>query len=184
MANKHLITVDEFKTLARPVSVHIEEDEVMAFIAECEDMYIIPAIGYGNFKACLNDTPFDTTFGATFQSSVLIAGGEWENKEDKGCDAGKNVLQYCKGLKSALAYFVYAKIARADGSILTRTGFMRHDDDYAVHVDEAKNKQYHDIMRIAEHYLASCLLYAKYHSVDKTIKPVRGTRLRIHSIGD
>ena len=100
------------------------------------------------------------------------------------CDKAGKELQYCVGLKSALAYFVYAKIARADGAIYSRAGFMQHDDQYAHHVDDSKLKQYNDVMTIAETYLGDCLRYIKYHTVDKVIKPVHGTRARIHAIGD
>ena len=45
----HLITVGQCLALARPTSVHLDEDEVQAYITECEDMHIIPAIGFANF---------------------------------------------------------------------------------------------------------------------------------------
>ena len=47
--HKHLITVGQCLALARPTSVHLDEDEVQAYITECEDMHIIPAIGFANF---------------------------------------------------------------------------------------------------------------------------------------
>ena len=47
---QHMITPQEFATLARPCSRHLDDDEVMAYVAECEQLYIIPAIGYGNFQ--------------------------------------------------------------------------------------------------------------------------------------
>lgn len=182
----HLITPAEFAELARPVSIHLDENEVQAFINECEQMYIIPAIGYGNFKAAVTETAWDDTFDETFKPATVINGGEWmlERENVCPCDKAGKELQYCVGLKSALAYFVYAKIARADGAIYSRAGFMQHDDQYAHHGDDSKLKQYNDVMTIAETYLGDCLRYIKYHSVDKVIKPVHGTRARIHAIGD
>ena len=53
MANKHILTVEEFKELARPTSKHVDEDEVMAFVRECEDIYIIPAVGLEKYQALL-----------------------------------------------------------------------------------------------------------------------------------
>lgn len=182
----HLITPAEFAQLARPVSVHLDENEVQAFINECEQVFIIPAIGYGNFKAAVTDTEWDSTFDETFQPSIAISGGEWTcNRANVcGCDTAAETLEYCVGLKTTLAYFVYAKIARADGAIYSRAGYMRHDDQYAQHVDDSKLKQYNDVMSIAERYLGECLRYIKYHTVDKKIKPVHGTRARIHAIGE
>ena len=180
---KHLLSVEEFEKLARPASTHLDDVEVEAFIAECEDIHIIKAIGYGNYKACVTDTPFDTTFDDTFKPVTLIEGGEWKQKMTCGCDEGKEILQYCVGLKKTLAYFVYAKMLRNDGSIVERAGFMSHNDQYASHAND-NHKQYSDVMNIAEQYLADCMLYAKYHTIDKTITPVHSTRSRIIAIGD
>jgi hypothetical protein len=61
---------------------------------------------------------------------------------------------------------------------------MRHEDQYAYHVDDAKLKQYNDIMDMAEKYLSDCLLYAKAYRKDCKRMKVRGTRAYIHAIGD
>lgn len=182
MRNEHLITPQEFSTLARPVSIHLDDDEVMKFIDECEDVFIIPSIGYGNFKAALGKSTFDDTFDATFNAKILIEGGEYYDTENCGCSDEKEVLKYCKGLKSALAYYVYAKMLRSDGSIVTRAGYMRHNDEYGNHVEDS-HKQYSDVMNIAERYMANCLEYMKKHSVDKTIKPLQNSRAKIKAIG-
>ena len=47
---KHLIGAEELRELARPVSIHVEDGDVMAFVSESEDLYIIPKIGYETFK--------------------------------------------------------------------------------------------------------------------------------------
>lgn len=171
---EHLITPDEFKTLSRPVSVHLDDNDVQAFINECEQLYIIPAIGYGNFKAAATDGDWDASFDESFDKNVIVNGGEWSDGD---------TLQNCVGLKSALAYYVYAKIARSDGSIYSRSGFMRHEDQYSEHVDDSKLKQYNDVMDIAETYLGNCLRYLKSHTNGKEVKPVRGSRIRINAIG-
>jgi len=182
---KHLITPTEFAELARPVSIHLDDNEVQAFINECEQLFIIPAIGYGNYKAAVGDTTWDTTFDDTFNPDTLVSGGEWELVRPCVCDGARVLpgLRYCAGLKRALAYFVYAKMARADGAIYSRAGFMQHDDQYAHHVDDSKLKQYNDTMSVAETYLGGCLLYLKYNSTNP-VQPVHGSRARIHAIGD
>ena len=183
---QHMITPQEFATLARPCSRHLDDDEVMAYVSECEQLYIIPAIGYGNFKAALTDTTWDSTFDDTFKPATVINGGEWTLIRGNACqcDTSEKELQYCVGLKTTLAYFVYAKMMKADGAINARSGTMRHDDQYAHHVDDSNLKQYNDVMTIAETYLGDCMRYIKYHTVDKVIKPVHSTRARIHAIGE
>ena len=85
--DKHLITAEEFKELARPVSVHIDEDEVMAFVREGEDMYIIPAVGYAVCKKLAQGDNLSE------DENTLLSGGEWKDK--------KGEMHYCNGLKMA-----------------------------------------------------------------------------------
>ena len=175
--------MEQFRALARPTSLHLDESEVNSFIRECEDRFIIPAITYANFKAAVEgiDSVWDETFDDTFSARLFLDGGEWEDAED--C-TGARKLHYCNGLRRALAYFVYAKMLRADGSIVTRAGAMRHRDDNGEHLDGGKLQQYNDVMNIAESYLAECMSYARFHAKDRQVKPIRGSRARIHAIGD
>lgn len=175
----HLITVAQFKALARPTSCHVDDNEVMSFISECEDMHIIPAIGYANFRAATSSETFDYTFDDTFNESIWLDGGEFI----AGCgDCGRT--EWCVGLRKTLAYYVYAKMLRADGTILARAGAMRHNDQYANHVDPNR-KQYDDVMNAAESYLAGCMLYAKQHTTEcNAVRPIKGSRATIKAIGD
>lgn len=169
MDERYLISFAEFQQLARPTSVHLDEAEVYAFIREEQDVYIIPAIGYELFKQLAGS-------GLTDEQTIILNGGEWT-------DTKKSVLRLCKGLKAALAYFVYAKMMRSDGTLLSRAGSMRHDEQYASHVDDTKLKQYNDVMGVAESYLENTMEYINYLNDDK-LQPVRGTRCHIHAIGE
>ena len=104
MANNHILTADKFRELARPTSRHIEEQDVNAFIRECEDMQIIPAIGLGLFKRLLDPD----TLGE--KEKTLLVGGEYEHN---------GVLRKCAGIEIALAYFVYAKAMNVAESYLS-----------------------------------------------------------------
>ena len=129
---------------------------------------------------CENNTPWDDKFDDTFAPVVFLDGGEWtpEQGEDKG------LVQWCSGVRKALAYFVYAKMQRADGNIISRAGAMRHREDRADHTDDTKLKQYNDAMDMAERYLADCVRYLKVHLRDEHVKPIKPTRARIKAIGD
>lgn len=169
MENEHLITVERFKELARPTSKHIDEGEVQTFIRECEDIYIIPAIGLARFKALQEDKQEP-------KNITLLDGGEFTDKEGR--------LKKCSGLRLALSYFVYAKMVMSDGGLLTRTGLMQHNDSYASREDDRNRvRMYNDAMGVAETYLGSCLAYVK-NIEGEEVKPVRGTRMRIYSIGE
>ncbi len=169
MENKHILTVSEFKELARPTSKHIEENEVSTFIRECEDMHVIPAVGLETFENL-------TVEEVSEECQTLLNGGVWTDREGK--------KRKCAGLKMALAYFVYGKMMMADGAIVTRTGLMQHNDDYASRTDDKNRvRRYNDVMNVAETYLDGCLSYWKSVKGD-AVKPVRGSRVHIHAIGD
>lgn len=164
------MTVEKFKELARPTSKHVDDEEIIVFVRECEDMYIIPSIGLAAYKALLSES-------LTEEQKTLLSGGEYTD----GCGE----LKRCAGLQIALAYFVYAKMLRADGSILARSGFMKHDDSYSSHIVDKENvRQYNDVMDVAEKYLNSSMMYAKHHLGNNEAKRVKGTRTRIKAIGD
>ena len=169
--DSHLISVAEFKELARPVSVHIEDDDVQAFVRESEDTYVIPALGYAICKK-LAETDEEEL---EENEKILLKGGEWTDK--------KGEVKYCNGLKKAVAYFAYARMARSDGSIIARAGYMRHGDEYSEHIEskERRNKE-NDVMNMAEKYLSEAMAY--WNSVTGKVKPVRGTRAVIKAIGD
>lgn len=176
---KHLLTPVQFAELARPTSIHLEDDEVNRFIEECEDLYIIPTVGYDVFSAAIDyvdDNTLDGKFDETFDPVLYLNGGAF-NYNHCGCDGAS---EWCAGLRKALAYYVYAKMGRADGSIIARDGLMRHNDQYAQHV-EPNLKQYNDVMEVAEQYLASCQRYAKMHRCG--VRMVRQSRATIKAIG-
>lgn len=170
--NKHLLSVDEFKELTRPVSVHIDDDEVTAYIRESEDASIIPAVGYAVCKRLAEGEDLSDA------DKVLLDGGEWTD--------GKGVEYYCNGLKKATAYFAYARMVRSDGAILARTGFMSHGDEYSRHIEDVeKRKRYNDIMTMAEAYLSEVLMYYwRTTEEGAEVRKIRGSRARIKAIGE
>lgn len=170
MVNEHLISVEQFKELARPTSKHVDDDEVMSYVRECEDIYIEPAIGLDKLQELLASDITD-------ENKILLEGGNYKD------ETGKSLR--CAGLQKALAYFVYAKMSMADGSIITRSGMVQHNDSYAQR-DDDKNRirKYDDVMNVAEAYLSSSMSYLKTLDGYKELTPIRGTRVQIHAIGD
>ena len=170
-----IITLDEFRQLARPTSIHLDESHVNAYIEEAEAKYIIPAIGYDLYKRLMLADPWDDES----QRTIILSGGEFYRNV---CDCGQNYSSFgiCYGLKKTTAYFTYALMQRADGAIAARAGLMRHRDEYADHVDD-KSTQNNDVMDMAESYLSSVLEYVS------TLQPTRKasqTRTTIKALGD
>jgi len=165
-----LIDIHDYKSLARPVSVHIDEQTAASYIRESQDMYIVPAVGYDTVKRLTESQELSDG------DEILLNGGEYEATTACGCKS--NGTRYCYGLKKALAYYAYAKMSRADGGILSRAGYMRHEEQYGRHVSDDVERQYNDIMDVATKYLDTCLDYMK------TCRPVRfGRRVTITAIG-
>lgn len=167
---KHLLTADNWSEYTRFSSKHVDEKEIETFIEECEQLFIIPAIGSDMFLMLVGESLDDN-------QSLLLEGGEYVDKAKK-----KHVF---KGIRHALAYFVYAKMAKNDGAMVSRSGFIQHNDEYAARMDD-KNRvnRYNDLMNVAESYLSGALEFLKTWDGMKDVKPVRGTRVKIIDIGD
>ena len=179
-----LITPEQFRELARPVSIHVDDSEIAQFVRECEDMYIIPAVTWPLFKAASTTNTWDEYFDYTFNPSIFVDGGEYDAGDGTcGCMGEDNGgVRYCNGLRKALAYYVYAKMLRNDGNIIARAGAMQHQDQYAYHTNDASLKRYNDTMDIAERYLGEAMEYANLHRINKLT--TRQSRCRVLAIGD
>lgn len=178
MAQNNLISLAEFKTLARPASVHMDESEVLAFVREAEDLHIKPLIGIDTYTKLVSAAVPAQELPAEMQT--LLLGGTYTPAS--GCGDGD---KECYGLKRAVAYLAYARMIAANGGMVTRTGYYQNDDDYASRMDD-KNRANarRDVQNMADFYLGSCADYwATISQSCCTRKAVRGSLVRIKSIG-
>lgn len=167
----HLISPDEVKKLSRPISIHVNEEDVVRFTDETEQLDIIPAIGTDLYLSLL-EAPLDEKY------TVLMNGGVYT-----GSDGKKLIF---KGLKVAIAYYVYAKMVKNDGRILSESGLLAHNDEYGTKPDDKqKYVSYNDTLNVAKKYLADVLEYLKLtdKTFDKNAK-VKNNGVRIIAIGD
>lgn len=167
-----IITLEDFKTLARPTSIHLDAAHFASYVQEAESKYIIPAIGYELYTQLL-DTELDE------ELLVIKEGGNYD-KQGCPCTPG-SAIAFCHGVKKTTAYYTYAIMQQADGGVMARAGFMRHENEYADHVDD-RVKQYNAVMDMAELYLSSVLEAIKAN--DCCSKKARQTRATIKAIGD
>ena len=178
---KTLLTVEQFRQLARPTSIHLDEEAVQAYIRESEAASVIPAIGWELYKYLPEEeAPRPQRLMESFDKEIATEGGEWTETDERG----EHIVRYCNGLRIALAYFAYGRMQRADGNIISRAGAMRHREDRADHTGDEKLKQYNDIVDMAERYLSNTLYYIKKNTREAALKPVSGRRASIKSIGD
>jgi hypothetical protein len=175
---EHLLTAETWPLYTRAVSQHLDDEEVEKWIDECEQLFIVPAIGADLFVRLADGEEL------TEQEEKLLEGGSYIQER---CGCSDAYVGMFKGLRWALSYFVLAKMIRNDGGMLSRGGFFRHDDEHGSHLDDRNNvNRYNDVMNVAETYLNGALLYWKSINKEdcKSGARVRGSRVRIISVGD
>lgn len=167
----HLITKDEVEMLSRPISVHVNESDINTFIDETEQMDVIPAIGSELFLM-VRDSLCNEKY------RILLEGGVYQGKDGK--------RRIFKGLKTAMAYYVYARLVKNDGRILSESGFLSHNDEYGSKPDDKqKYASYNDALNVAKRYLMDVLEYLK--TTDSTFDKkatVKNNGTRIIVIGE
>ena len=67
---EHLLTAENWKDYTRLASIHVDGDEVEKFIDECEQLFIIPAIGAELFLELVGES-------LTENQSLLLEGGQY-----------------------------------------------------------------------------------------------------------
>lgn len=141
------------------MSSHVDKKVLEALIQETENMDIRPVLGVVFFQHLVEgdrEEPFvklllnggyypyifDPTFDATFQQEAIVFDG------------------YCQGLKSAVAYYVQAKLVKTNDNQITRFGVIQKDSEYGTRPSHSeRNDQYNDLASVADQYLRDTLEY-------------------------
>lgn len=195
--DKHILNFEEFRTLARPTSAHLDTEDVENTISECEDVYIAPAIGIGVYNLIAQEYTEGNPMPDNLK--VLLYGGYWaydtngtlvfDTTFDATFATAYQNVKMCHGLKKSLAYYTYSVLMRSDGAIVTRSGSLQHTDAYGNRLAlTEKHARYNDSTDVAEQYLSSCPLYLEQINGNGgccCAKPkIRGHRAHVHAIGD
>lgn len=140
---QHLITVEEVSTLARELSIHLEEEKVETYIREAESIDI---------KSALGDALFLDIKEHSEKYELLLEGGMYDNSR-----AQKKLLT---GLKTALAYYTYARIVKSGDMNVTRFGTVLNDTEESTRPSfKEKLQAYNDAFSIAARYMQECVDY-------------------------
>lgn len=140
-----LLLPNEITDLARPC--YADEDKAIRCIAEAEVTYLKSTLGDELFLRLKKENEDEHT--------ELMNGGEWIDRNGR--------KYYFSGLKTALAYYAYAKIVRSGDLIQTRFGSVVKDESYSSPADlKAKMQVYNECFEIGDttmkevcHYLAN-----------------------------
>ena len=139
---EYLITTSEVSTLSRGMSVHVDEDKIETYIRESESIDIKSALGDALYLD-VKDNPD--------KYKLLLEGGIYEGKDGK---------QLLTGLKTALAYYTYARIVKNGDGNVTRYGFVQKENEYSSHIEfKEKVMAYDDAFSIADRYLKECVRF-------------------------
>ncbi|MCL1933981.1 MAG: hypothetical protein FWF53_09260 [Candidatus Azobacteroides sp.] len=178
----HLTTPDNIKKNTRPVSAHLDDGRIEIYIDEAEQLNIKPVIGDELFIDLLEyvDASDKSQFPVAYET--LLDGGIYE--QTRCGTTGKKTF---KGLRSALEYYVYAKLVKNNDDNVTRFGFVNKDEDYSsrpsLNIKLAAEK---DALSVADGYRSDCIDYLKENSknIPKFKIGKAKNRLRIKIIGN
>mgnify|MGYP004682049983 CR=1 FL=1 len=169
---KAIITLSDINALAR--TCHADESIAASLIAEAERQDIKPKIGDALYLQITRDevpAAYDT----------LLDGGEWQQRD--------GTVRYLTGLRTALAYYAYARIIR-DGNIQsTRFGAVIKTEDNSAESERAeRQRQYREAFTTADGYMSEVMEYLSENAeafgyVRKTMRANRCTLRVIDGTG-
>lgn len=141
---QYLITTDEVATLARSMSTHMDKKEIETYIKESENIDLRMALGDAMLLD-LKEHPEKYT--------LLLDGGIYEDGK------GRRLLT---GLKSALAYYTFARVVKNKDGQVTRFGFVNKDEEYSSRPNlKEKVMAYNDAFSVADSYMKEVVNYLK-----------------------
>ena len=129
--------------MSRSMSVHVDENKIDTYIRESESIDI---------KSALGDALYLDVKENPEKYKLLLDGGIYEDK----CGEKKIFM----GIKTALAYYTYARIVKNGDGNVTRYGFVHKEDEYSSRPDiKEKVMAYNDAFSIADRYLKECVRF-------------------------
>lgn len=147
---QYLITTHDVSSLSRGMSVHVDEDKIETYIRESESIDI---------KSALGDALYLDVKENPDKYKLLLDGGTYEDK----CGEKKIFM----GIKTALAYYTYARIVKNGDFNVTRYGLMQKEDEYSSRPDiKEKVMAYNDAFSIADRYLKECVRFLEEKNDD------------------
>lgn len=163
---KTIVTIENVKTNIRPISKHLDDNRINIYIDEAEHLDLKPQLGESLFidlKEFINDVPAtERTSGKTFGTDypdydLLLTGGIYKKSE--------SVYKEFAGLRTALEYYVYARLVKNNNYTVTRFGFVNKEDQYSQQSDlKERLVSEKDARSIADTYMNDCLEYIRMNS--------------------
>lgn len=146
---EHLTSPNEVVKLGRPIGGKVDQDRLLAYIIEAEQMNIKPVLGDKLMLDILQHGEENEKY------QVLLNGGTYTANDG-------NIYSFV-GLKCCVAYFVFAKNVMVGDFQTTRFGVVLKESDYASHISTKERSDcYNDTLEVANSYLRDCLRYCSH----------------------
>ena len=136
-----LTTIEDIRQI-RNIAANLKDARIEPYIQECEDAYIMPALGTELYEKLDNQKEHD---------DILLDGGYYDRPKGRA---------YCHGIRKAVAYFAYARVLRNNQVSETAFGVVNKKGSYSQPTDGAQiESAATDAIKMAELYLHSCVEY-------------------------
>ncbi len=146
---EHLTSPNEVVKLGRPIGGKVDQERMLAYIIEAEQMNIKPVLGDKLMLDILQHGEENEKY------QVLLNGGTYT--------ANDGGIYSFVGLKCCVAYFVFAKNVMVGDFQTTRFGTVLKESDYASHISTKERSDcYNDTLEVANSYLRDCLRYCSH----------------------
>lgn len=146
---EQLITPSEVGKCGRPIEGKVKDTQLLAYICEAEQLNIKPVLGDKLYLDILANGETNEKY------QKLLTGGTYTA-------ADGNIYSFA-GLKTCIAYYVFAKIVMVGDFQVTRFGTVFKESDYASHISTKERSDcYNDTLEVANSYLRDCIRYCKH----------------------
>jgi hypothetical protein len=162
----------------RPISENVNDTKrLVPFIEECEKLYVMPALGAKQYL----------TIETAITNSIK------ENDPVPLSDELKNLLngcyydsdnQHCEGLKKAMGYLAYSRIARNGSVNVTAFGLVQKTAQFSESLDEKTIVRIaNDAEKIGLEYLKQCVDFLNFGKLQSDKRIFKG-KTKFKAIGD
>lgn len=153
----HIITIEELRSLGRPISRQIDGEKLESYIYETERLNIKPSLGDKLFSVVMKAACDQRKNVSDIEDRLLtlLDGGEYTDK--------RGDFHIFSGLRMAMSYYVYAQYVMDGDFQLTRAGVVVKSSDYSQHVSSKERSDcYNNAIATAKGFLSEVILYVKH----------------------
>lgn len=157
---KHLISITEVKEFGRQIG-NVDDNKLLTFITEVEQMYIKPAIGERLLNQLL-ENPYNEEY------KILLEGGSYTDTHGD--------VHSLSGLKVTISYYVYAQNLMVGDIQSTRFGSVLKQNDYSNGISsKERSDAYNNTLEIANYYLSECVSYCLIKKLSQSRQKIIAT---------